>query len=147
MKKAKRATGELGSGSGTEIFCGEYFRVVLWCYSNAGPVTKIESQTSPFFEITLLGKHDITSDNACVEQLRPSEILKIFKHFREQGFIEGRHHKFRTPFETARCGLRAALPGRRRRPIDEERFPQAGAKNIPMPLRRHLRPLSSAGLF
>lgn len=92
MQKYKRYTGELGSGSGKEVFADSTFRVLHW-YRSEGHFTEVEfdpddcsSRISLYFE----GHLKIDTANKCVAQFHASEILRIIKHAKKTAFEEGR---------------------------------------------------------
>jgi hypothetical protein len=86
--RIKRTHKEYGSGSGTEIFESDTFRVVLWNLSK-GIRTTISCQLLPFSNIHFDGKHEINSDNKCMAQYTAAEVLQMIRYQKKLSHEEG----------------------------------------------------------
>ena len=92
MDKIKRATKDYGGGSGKRIFDSDLFSVTVWNLSG-GIRTTISSRVYSDMEIHFDGEHDFTSDETCINQFTPSEILYMLDQTQVMSFEGGRLSK------------------------------------------------------
>ena len=90
--RTKRTNKDFGGGSGRGIFESELFRVVVWSLGK-GIKTTISCQQGYGMEISFEGTHNFTTDKLCIEQLNPSEILRLLKWMKEESFEQGQDSK------------------------------------------------------
>ena len=93
MPKLKRTHKEYGGGSGQTLFDSDLFSVTLWSKSK-GIHTTLTPKAAPHIVINFEGIHEeLSSDEACIEQLTPPEILKLLKFERTISVNEGKELK------------------------------------------------------
>ena len=92
--KTKRSDKSFGGGSGKEIFESDLFRVVVW-KKQKGIRTTIECKMCGFDkkDIQFDGKHEFTSDELCLEQLKVAEVVEMIENQKKQAFAAGRANK------------------------------------------------------
>lgn len=95
MPKKKRIKYEdIGGGSSSLWFDGKLFEVWVGHHS-IGPTTHILCKHSNV-EIWFDKRHtDLDSDAKCLEQVRPSEILKMFEDVAKKAFYDGKQAKLK----------------------------------------------------
>jgi len=87
----KRSNKEYGGGVGNETFKSDYFRVVCWNMTH-GIRTTIECKLSDF-EIHFDGDICFDSDDKCLKELAPVEILEMLQCQKEIAFKAGQKNK------------------------------------------------------
>ena len=93
MKKLKRSTKEYGGGSGHKIFKSDLFYVVLWNLRDGARTTITIEDDFLGKEIHFDEKQKFNSDEECLIQLTPTEILKIIKYQKRISFKKGIQNK------------------------------------------------------
>lgn len=89
--KIERSYKEYGSGSGQIIYNSDIFKVILWGRSN-GVSTVIEFNNSFYhFKAIFDGKHELKSDDDCMDQLTTLEIIDYVRFCEEKSFKKGRN--------------------------------------------------------
>ena len=96
IMKLKRTKKNYGSGSGRSIFESDLFSVTIW-KCQKGTKTTLEIVPFPFYRedrtITFDGKHELTSDSLCLEQLTAFDLYKLIKVVRKRAIEEGKKIK------------------------------------------------------
>ena len=95
--KIDRATDSYCGGSGRESFSGDLFRVVHWSMnggSKSKTTVEFKSMRS-LAEIDFDGIIEFTSDEDCMEQFSPLEIIEMMDQQRYIHFSAGESSKLR----------------------------------------------------
>ncbi|MCK5020138.1 MAG: hypothetical protein KAS32_24080 [Candidatus Peribacteraceae bacterium] len=81
-------------GSGREIFESDLFRVVVWGLQKGIRTSLTRNSNFHYLpDINFEGRHALTSDTLCMEQLEVAEIVEIIENEKEQAFEAGQEDK------------------------------------------------------
>jgi len=92
--KLKRINKNWGCGSGNEIFQSKLFGVTIWKMQK-GIRTSLQIRQMFDCYLHFEGKHELTSDRLCIEQLTPTDILRMLKAHQKNSFADGMESKER----------------------------------------------------
>lgn len=96
IKRLQRTKEQYGPASGKHILDSKYFSVIHWYHGDNKKSTALTINGSGFGfreEIRFEGHQDLDSDEKCISQLKPLEILKLIKDQHDLGFKKGGNSK------------------------------------------------------
>ena len=93
--KHTRTDKEYGGGTGKTVFEGHLFKVTIWTLSG-GVRTTITSEFMHWLEVDFDGEIMLSSDEDCIEQLEPKELIVFISEIKSHAFVRGENSKIQS---------------------------------------------------